>query len=187
MTFTEADMKKFATEAWGDLGASVVAAWRVLNDRYFEGKLRPIPIVVTNTQPFGRRLAFCSHGTTGRTITLNYPRQALALVADNGTLLHEMVHQHLSEIGEDPKHVSAAWRREIMRLHQQITGTRIWAGRSMLMRDPASKRVIRVNEPGEGGSASLTQGAIATWPHDQNIDLGKLGTTPKLIIHGRSV
>jgi hypothetical protein len=82
-----------------------------------------------------------------RTITLNVPRQAQSLVADNGTLLHEMVHQHLNQIGEDATHASAAWRREIMRLHSQITGTHIWAGRSMVKRDPASKKVVRLNEP----------------------------------------
>ena len=179
-SFTIEDMKRFAVEAWGELGGNVVDAWLTLNKRYFRGELKPIPIVITNTQPFGRRLAFCSWGSAGRTITLNVPRQAQSLVADNGTLLHEMVHQHLNQIGEDATHASAAWRREIMRLQSHITGTHIWAGRSMVKRDPASKKVVRLNEPGEGGKPSLTQGAIARWPHDNcGINLGKLGTTPR--------
>jgi len=100
--FTLDDMRKFATEAWGPLGAGVVTCWAEFNARYFDGRLRPVPIVLTHTQPFGRRLAFCSHGAFGRTITLNIPKAARssALLADNSALLHEMVHQGLFEAGE---------------------------------------------------------------------------------------
>lgn len=91
-----------------------------------------MPIVVTSTQPFGSRVAFCSYsapdqadrprtGRTnkvdrphGRTITLNVPTRYDCLVADNATLLHEMVHQYLFERGEPAKHDSDGWRREIM-------------------------------------------------------------------------
>jgi hypothetical protein len=74
--------------------------------------------VITHTQPFGKRLAFCSYSssTSGRTITLNVPSQHKSLLADNNTLVHEMVHQFLFERGEDGTHSSAGWRREIMRL-----------------------------------------------------------------------
>ena len=37
-------------------------------------RLKPIPLLITHTQPFGRRLAFCSMSNDkGRTITLNVP------------------------------------------------------------------------------------------------------------------
>ena len=36
----------------------------------------------------------------GRTITLNVPTMFTDLIADSGTLLHEMVHQYLNERGE---------------------------------------------------------------------------------------
>jgi hypothetical protein len=50
----------------------------------------------------------------------------------------------------------------------------------LVKRDPASKKVVRLNESGEGDKPSLTQGAIARWPHDNcGINLGKLGTTPR--------
>ena len=65
-----------------------------------------MPLVLTQTQPFGKRLAFCSYNpsTTGRTITPNVPKVHKSLLANNGTLLHEMVHQFLFERGEHAGH-----------------------------------------------------------------------------------
>jgi hypothetical protein len=71
-SFTTEDMRRFAVEAWGQLGGNVVDGWATLNKSYFRGELK---------LPSGRRLAFCSWGSAGRTITLNCPRQALSLVA----------------------------------------------------------------------------------------------------------
>ena len=72
--FTVEDMFRFAGEAWGELGIAIVTRWCQFND----GALRPVPLVITNTQPFGNRLAFCSYGgeLAGRTITLNIPKNA---------------------------------------------------------------------------------------------------------------
>jgi hypothetical protein len=184
MAFTLKDMQRFAGEAWGDFGLKVVDKWADYNERYFGGSLRPVPLVITHTQPFGKRLAFCSYNPgRGRTITLNMPKTtghgAYELVADNCTLLHEMVHQYLFERGEDAEHEREGWRREIMRLNKLIAGKEIWAGRSKTMRDPEDKtRVLRRNEPHpETGKASLSQMQIARWPHDaRGIKLGKLGS-----------
>jgi hypothetical protein len=136
LQFTVEDMRRFAGEAWGPLGVSIVERWCEFNATYFDGALRPVPLVLTNTLPFGNRVAFCSYNpnTTGRTITLNVPKEHAQLLADNCTLLHEMVHQFLFERGEDAAHLSKGWRREIMRLNKQITGAEIWAGRSVIRR-----------------------------------------------------
>jgi hypothetical protein len=170
-------MHRFAGEAWGPLGINVVERWCEFNVTYFGGALRPVPLVITNTLPFGSRIAFCSYNpnTTGRTITLNVPEQHKSLLADNNTLLHEMVHQFLFERGEDPAHLSKGWRREIMRLTKQITGTEIWAGPSVVRR--IDKKPTRLNAPNpETGQQSLTQAVIARWPHDElGINLGALG------------
>jgi hypothetical protein len=177
--FTFDDMLRFATEAWGPLGTSTAHMWRVYNERYFGGVLRPVPLVMTHTQPFGRRLAFCSYGgpdQPGRTITVNVPKDHDQLLADNATLLHEMVHQCLFEAGEPAAHASAGWRREIMRLHRLITGgMEIWAGPSRTIR--VDGKVVRRNAPcGETKADSLRQKQIARWPHDQpEIKLGALG------------
>jgi hypothetical protein len=173
--FTINDMYRFAGEAWGPLGTATVDRWREFNARYFGGQLQPVPLVITNTQPFGRRTAFCSYNpaSSGRTITLNVPAAFQCLLADNGVLLHEMVHQVLFERGQDAAHASEGWRNEIMRLHERITGSRIWAGRSVTKR--INGKVVRINKPRSDGVVSLTQGAIARWPRSVGIDLGKLG------------
>jgi hypothetical protein len=143
MAFTFDDMLKFAGEAWGQLGTDAVRKWAVYNDQYFGGVLHPIPLVITNAQPFGKRLAFCSHGHGSRTITINIPAKHDRLVGDNDTLLHEMNHQFLFERGEDASHSSEGWRREIMRLHKAITGNEIWAGRSKTVR--LKGEVVEIN------------------------------------------
>ena len=94
----------------------------------------------------------------GRTIMLNVPTMFTDLRADSGTLLHEMVHQYLNERGEPAGHDSEGWRREIMRLHEMLTGKKIWAGASITKR-------LRINAPSPTGKASLTQRQIARWPH----------------------
>jgi hypothetical protein len=163
---------------WGQ----VVDKWLAFNERYFGGKLRPVPVVITHTQPFGRRLAFCSYnpGSHGRTITLNVPSKHNGLLADNNALLHEMVHQYLFERGENAGHDGGPWRREIMRLNKMIAGNEIWCGRSMTKRiegdDGKMSKVVRINEPHADGRASLKQSEIACWPHSgSGIDLGRLG------------
>ncbi len=115
-------------EAWGPLGDGIVTQWAEFNKRYFDGTLKPVPLVLTNAQPYGRRLAFCSYnanGSGGRTITLNMPAVMNHLAADAGTLLHEMIHQFLFERGEYPSHDGAPWRREIMRLTKLINGKEV--------------------------------------------------------------
>src|SRR5262249_32792920 len=117
-------------------------------------RLKPIPLLITHTQPFGRRLAFCSMSKDeGRAITLNVPTMFTYLRANSGTLLQEMVHQYLNERAE-PGATTAGWRREIMRLHELVTGKKIWAGASITKRQDG--RVVRINAPSPTGKASLT-------------------------------
>jgi hypothetical protein len=179
--FTVDDMFRFAGEAWGQLGADIVRKWCEFNQTYFDNALRPVPLVITNTQPFGHRLGFCSYNpeASGRTITLNIPQRKYsgrqyALLADNNSLLHEMVHQFLFERGENAAHLSNGWRREIMRLTKQIKGKDIWAGPSKTMRRDGL--VIRMNAPHpQTGEPSLPQAEIARWPRSIGINFGHLG------------
>jgi len=156
--FSVEDMRRFAGEAWGQTGADIVDRWCEFNAKYFANALKPVPLVITNTQPFGKRLAFCSYNpdASGRTITLNVPSAHKKLLADNNTLLHEMVHQFLFERGENAAHLSPGWRREIMRLTKIITGKDIWAGPSKTVRRDGV--VVRINAPHpQTGEASLPQ------------------------------
>lgn len=176
-------MMLHASEAFGSLGTAVVETWRWINEIGFENRLRPIPIVLTPTLPFGggygemSRFASASEDADGwkqgRSITLVV---ATKRRAGNGHLLHSMVHQHIAEVlKEDPRHDSAAWRAEIMRLHRDITDQEIWAGPPITARQ-GRYRVVRVNRPGPDGAASLTQKQIARWPAGMaGIELGPLG------------
>jgi hypothetical protein len=178
--FTIDDMRNFAGEAWGALGVRAVEQWCKFNATYFGGALRPIPLVITQTLPYGHRIGQCAYdpGATGRALTLTVPRVggygSYDLLADNNTLIHEMVHQLLQERGDEAAHAGEPWRREIMRLTKMITGEDIWAGRSKTMR--VGKTIKRGNAPHpETGEASLTQAVIARWPHDgMGIDFGQL-------------
>jgi len=175
VAFTIEDMRRFAGEAWGQFGINVVEQWCKFNAAYFDSTLRPVPLVITNTQPFGRLIAFCSYGGFGRTIPLNVPKKHDRLIADNCTLLHEMVHQSLFERGENPKHAGEPWRREIMRLTKVIKGVDIWAGKSTVRRVGGKATRMNAAHP-ETGQASLPQGVIARWPHNElGINFGKLG------------
>jgi len=175
------DMIRFAGEAWPKIGVNVVNKWAEFNGRYFDGKLKPIPIIITPTLPYGKRIADCSGCPEhGRLIRLNLPASHDFLVADYNTLLHEMIHQFLFERGEDSDHQSNGWRREIMRLNKLITGKEIWAGRSKTVRkkdaEDRKSYVVRINEPHPDGTPSLPQKQISRWPHDGcGIFLGRLG------------
>jgi hypothetical protein len=184
-SFTVEDMRRFAGEAWGQFGCRVVDKWCEYNATYFANELRPIPLMITQTQPYGHLIGKCSGaGNLARVIQLNVPRDEYVgrqypLLADNGTLLHEMVHQLLHERSEDAAHMSSGWRREIMRLNKQITGREIWAGPSVVRR--INGKSTRLNAPDADGRESLTQAVIARWPHDKvGIDLGTLGEVQRI-------
>jgi hypothetical protein len=102
------------------------------------------------------------------------PHHGCRLVADNGTLLHEMLHQYLFERGENSAHAGAPWRREIMRLTKLITGETVWAGPSKTVRRDGHMVRVNASHP-ETKQVSLPQAVIARWPHDGfGINLGAL-------------
>ena len=92
-SFTIEDMRRFAGEAWGELGANVVEQWCRFNVAYFDNALKPVPLIITNTQPIGKRIGFCCYnpGASGRTISTERPRGSCTVVgainccADNST------------------------------------------------------------------------------------------------------
>lgn len=180
ITFTE--MKTFLTVGWGPVGARVADLWVAYNRQYFRNALEPLPIILVHTSPYGRWLGVTHCNCAERRahmIQLTRPASHTALVADRGVLLHEMLHQYLTEQGDSPKHEHQPWCDGIMRLHQQITGERIWACPESIIkeRDPDTgkrkSRRVQATDP-ETGTAALPRGAIATWPHSVGLSLGDL-------------
>jgi hypothetical protein len=175
-----AEMKTFLSIGWGERGEVVAETWRVFNKRHFKNALEPIPIILVSTSPFGTwgGCTLCNVAERrAHLIQLTMPSKGKALRSDRGTLLHEMLHQHLTEQGEDPGHNKQAWRDGIMRLHFDITGERIWAAKQTVGKvregEGSYRRSIRQQKPcPETGLPSLGQMAIATWPHSVGLKLG---------------
>ena len=176
--YAPGEMRRALVAGWGRLGGRVADYWDEYNRAYFGGRLRPLPIFLTPATPFGRRIGWTCCGGAITHIALAAPTRGTVLVADRCTLLHEMVHQHLHEKGEDFKHAGEPWRREIMRLHLALTGREIWAGKSSVgkkITEDGDRVSVRANVPHpETGEASLSQAAIARWPYGARIDLGPL-------------
>lgn len=179
-------MKTFMSHGWGPTGARVAAHWMEFNQLYFDGKLQPIPICIVQSPPYGHWLGCTACNMTRKRahlIQLSYPKgtfkhgrhyQPPVLVADRATLLHEMIHQHLVELGKDPGHDTPGWCAEVMRLHRVITGVKIWAaqekiGKTKMVDGHRSSRRYQPKDP-ETGATSLDWGSIARWP------IGKLAT-----------
>ena len=84
-----------------------------------------------------------------------------------------MVHQLLTEAGEDPYHEAEPWRREITRLHLALTGERLWCAYDQVKK--INGHSVRVPRPApEAGMHSIAQKEIATWPRSVGIKLGAL-------------
>jgi hypothetical protein len=170
---TFAQMKAFLQTGWGKTGLAVADAWLLFNKRYFGGKLQPIPIVLTATSPYGHwsGLTTCNaRRPRAHLIEMTAPRMSgNALRADRGVLLHEMIHQHLTESGRWPKHDGEAWCEEIMRLHFAITGKTIWAAPEKIGKqkdDDGKRKSVRKQAADPiDGRPSISQAAIASWPH----------------------
>jgi hypothetical protein len=156
----------------------VADAWQEFNRLYFGGRLKPLPIFLTPSTPYGHCIGWTCGGGPVTHIALADPRKGNVLVADRGVLLHEMIHQFLHESGEYARHDGGPWCREVMRLHRLLTGKDVWAGKYTVTKKrlPDGGRVsVRGNvaRPGDG-EASLTQKVISRWPYSAGIDLGPL-------------
>jgi hypothetical protein len=179
---TFADMKTFLSIGWGELGERVADAWRELNKRHFKNALEPLPIILVNTSPYGRWMGctYCNlKKSRAHLIQLAVARQKSFLRADRGVLLHEMLHQHLTEQGHSPKHEHAPWCDGIMQLHFDLTGKRIFAAPETVTKskdlDPRTGKRKSIRVPRRHpitGITSLDRMAIATWPHSLGLDLG---------------
>ena len=172
--FTESNLRDFLRTGWGAAGERVADHFFDLNDRYFAGKIKPVPIVITPTSPHGRWLGLTCGNARQNSASLIYltrPSRGDSLVADRGVLLHEMIHASLMQRGDDPGHDGQPWRDEITRIsracNRTITAmpTKV---KKVKMPDGSrkSKRIV------QGGS--LTQKEIATWPESIGLDFGDL-------------
>lgn len=175
------DMKRFLRLGWGDPAGRIADTWLEFNSRFFGGVLKPVPIILVNTSPYGKRVGCCAYSATESEtrIELTFPSDGTVLQADRGVLLHEMLHQHLCMQGLKSKHAGKPWCEGIMRLHREITGQEIWAVPQQVgkQRDPrtGARYSVRYQKPSPTtGLPSLTPEEIAMWPHSVKLDFGPL-------------
>jgi hypothetical protein len=166
---TRPQMRIFLQYGWGEVGTNVFRSWEGFNERFFEDKLRPAPIVLIATSPYGHWVG-CTHGISRQRrvafVSLTAPYNE-KLASDRGVLLHEMVHAWLFQRGENPAHEAAPWCREITRLSALLGRPEIKAAPEKVKRvNGAVKRVAP--------DGSIDRMAAARWPHSAGIELGSL-------------
>ena len=143
-----------------ELGRRTIFLWREYNDLFFDGKLRVTPVLYVPTSPYGH---WVGQHRAQQNIYLMFPGENRSWPVVRGVLLHEMIHQALSQRGQNPAHAGTLWCQEIMRISRQL-GTEIWAGKYMVKK--IDGKSTRVNEaPSEStGARILRQKEIAGWP-----------------------
>jgi hypothetical protein len=166
------EMLKLGELADGDRGVALVELWKEINQRCFEGRLCPLPIQWVTCMPYGRCVGSIRHSHAKghqRTARIEIMRtrsnKDAALI-----LLHEMVHQSLMEQDMDPSHISAFWRKELVRLSLDVFGKSVVVPREMVrkfMRDDglwSSRRELE-QVPILPSHLILNRAQSAQWPH----------------------
>jgi predicted SprT family Zn-dependent metalloprotease len=151
-----------AEHAFGATGRRTVELWQQYNQAYFDGKLRPTPIIYVPTSTYGHWVG-CTHyrHDQERASLIYLMRKDWQMV--RGILLHEMVHQCLVEAGQDASHAGQPWRDQIMRISGEHFGVNFHAGRIKVIKEKKTRKSIKLNE------GDLTQGEIARWPQSVHI------------------
>lgn len=130
------------------------------NRRWFGNRLRSIPVLVVDSMPYGKSLG--QFRGNDLLVFKNAPNP-------EAVLLHEMVHQMLSETGRavagkgrDGRHNNPAWCSAIVELTQRIWGRKVQAAPDRIgkVRGPDGKRrSVRVVHAGH-----LTREEFSGWP-----------------------
>src|SRR6266567_9350951 len=76
-----ADMRSFLEHGWGELGIRVADCWRDFNDCYFDGRLKPLPIVLVATSPHGHWLGLTHPPASCQGFVLVRTRQSLVIAS----------------------------------------------------------------------------------------------------------
>ena len=167
--------------SWGDTGTATADYWHRINQDFFDGALQPCPIWFPAAVPYGRWIGLftCNKQQESLHIQIAFNQtHSLAAIAD--VLLHEMVHQRLSEAGRDTRHNAAPWCNEIMRLTREIWEEEIWCSPSLPVKN-AQGRSRRVQKPSPEGRESLSRKAISTWPHSLNLSIADYYSELKVV------
>lgn len=155
------DAVLIADRCFGELGRRTIYLWREYNDSYFGGSLTVTPVLFVPVSPWGHWVGLHRHQ---QNIYLMPPGTRRSWDFVRGVLLHEMIHQHLAQQGENTAHAGSPWCGEIMRV-SRLLGRDIWAGKYMVKK--VNGKSVRANqEPASPNDAPmLNQKQISQWPH----------------------
>lgn len=163
--------RQIASCAFGEQGETIVDLWKAYNQKYFWGKLKPVPVLFVPTSPYGHWIGICV-GANRKKSALIYLKDAEPWEGIRCTLLHEMIHQYLFESGRNSSHASQDWCNEIMRISREGFGVEFWAGRYTVgkkrLKD-GSRISVRMNKRGPKGEASISMTRICSWPDSKHL------------------
>lgn len=165
---TREEMLRLMGWSWGVEGVQLAKLWQGLNEKHFDDRLIPLPIWFPSTFPYGCAIGLFSANFDGESLHIQIKR-GMEIGQKANVLLHEMIHQSLSESGQDPSHNGTPWCEEIMRLAKEIWDVSIWAS-------PCSPRKIggksqRIQKESSGGDESISRKAIATFPDSLGLNV----------------
>ena len=174
-SITFKQLRTFVYHAHGKEGMQLADAWLEFNERFWQGELEPTPIFQPSSTAYGRWVGLTTFDKK-RVYSIQIKLGKLSLAEKRQILVHEMVHQHLVETGVNPRHNSAGWCSEIMRISREL-GREFWASPPKMARverlnketGRMEKTITRINPPGPNGEPSLSQQDIAHWPQSVGI------------------
>ncbi len=156
------EMQTMLKWSYGDEGLTLAESWRRWNERLWEGRLQPVPIIQPTATPYGHWIGLYSYNHENQSLSIQLKR-GCPLSDKIDILLHEMVHQGLSESCNDPSHNAIPWCQEIIRITKAVWDIDIWASPSVPRKRDG--RSIRIQKPSPNGEPSIPLKAIASWPH----------------------
>ena len=154
----------------GEEGEQIADLWSALNDIVFFGALRPAPISFPQSLPYGHCIGqtICEGGKGEEQIEI---QNGKSFQGKADILLHEMLHQSLSQQNRNISHNSDDWCGEIMRITALIWGEALWASRVQVGKEVIGhkdgrqiRKSVRRQAESPDGVLSAPMDLIKTWP-----------------------
>jgi hypothetical protein len=168
---SEDEMLQLMGWTWGEKGVILAKLWRAFRDKHF-GALQPLPIWLPPTFPYGYCIGLFTANPNRESLSIQI-KYGLTLQEKADTLLHEMIHQELSERGDVAKHNATPWCSEIMRLGKEIWNYEFWASPALpkSIEGPKGRTTVRVQKDSETGERSISRKSIASFPQSLKLSV----------------
>lgn len=166
--FSYNDMLKLMRWTNGEEGELITKLWSALNQKHFDNVLKPLPLWFPSLFPYNKTAGRFTANLEGQSLSIQI-KAGMTLQDKSDVLLHEMIHQYLSESDLNPNHNALPWCNQIMRLSKDIWDKTIWASPSVPRKVNGISK--RIQKPSSEGSPSIPLADIASWPHSIDLHL----------------